>query len=61
MALSIPGKFVIIGHLFQEHVTMVGEDFSISEVVCFVLKKAAGQQLNNWIEVDIPEVTLYQT
>ncbi|KAI5430338.1 hypothetical protein KIW84_034790 [Lathyrus oleraceus] len=44
-----------------EQVTMVGEDLSISEVDCFVLKKAAGQQLNNWTEVDIPEVTFCQT
>lgn len=61
MALSIPGKFVSTEHVFQEQVTMVDEDLSISEVDCFVLKKAAGQQLNNWTKVDIPEVTFCQT
>lgn len=41
MALSIPRKFVSVGHLFQEQVAMLGEDLSIPEADCFVLKKVA--------------------
>ncbi|XP_050908890.1 uncharacterized protein LOC127122628 [Lathyrus oleraceus] len=61
MALSIPGNFISVGHHFQDQVTMVGEDLNTSEVDCFVLKKTAGQQLHNWTEVDLPEVTFCQT
>lgn len=57
MDLSVPGNFVSAGHLFQEQVTMIGEDLDTSEADCFVLKKAEGQQLNNWTKVDLPEVT----
>lgn len=61
MALSIPGNFISAWHLFQDQVTMVGEDLNTLEADCFVLKKTAGQQLYNWTEVDLPEVTFCQT
>jgi hypothetical protein len=43
MALSIPRNFISVGHLFQEQVTMVGENLNTSEADCFLLKKVAGQ------------------
>ncbi|XP_050916295.1 uncharacterized protein LOC127131413 [Lathyrus oleraceus] len=57
---AIPDTFTSAGHLGDNSICMMEEESGLPEEAYLVYQKAKGQTLNNWIVVDIPEVTFIE-
>lgn len=57
---TIPDTFISAGHLGDDSICVTEAEGSLPEEACLVYQRADGQALNNWIVVDMPEVTFIE-